>query len=146
MAAEQNKGKTGSRKKQALIDPVYQKYTKSVIRALGSTEFYEFFMDAISRADNEFQFSNRKVQKTVDLDWVDAVEETLEAFQKNRDIDAIAVVCLDGWQDVLLRGAKEYGITIEEIQRDYCQPSSFESRPSVQGLSHLFRLPLQVHL
>ena len=25
--------------------------------------------------------------------------------------------------------AKEYGITIEEIQRDYCQPSSFESRP-----------------
>lgn len=36
---------------------------------------------------------------------------TLEAFQKNRDIDAIAVVCLNGWQDVLLRGAKEYGIT-----------------------------------
>lgn len=36
---------------------------------------------------------------------------TLEAFQKNRDIDAIAVVCLDGWQEVLIRGAKEYGIT-----------------------------------
>lgn len=36
---------------------------------------------------------------------------TLEAFQKNRDIDAIAVVCLNGWQDVLRRGAKEYGIT-----------------------------------
>lgn len=36
---------------------------------------------------------------------------TLEAFQKNRDIDAIAVVCLNGWQDVLRRGAEEYGIT-----------------------------------
>lgn len=36
---------------------------------------------------------------------------TLEAFQKNRDIDAIVVVCLDGWQDVLVRGAKYYGIT-----------------------------------
>lgn len=36
---------------------------------------------------------------------------TLEAFQNNRDIDAIAVVCLHGWEDVLLRGAKEYGIT-----------------------------------
>lgn len=36
---------------------------------------------------------------------------TLEAFQKNRDIDAIAVVCLQGWEDVLVRGAKEYGIT-----------------------------------
>ena len=82
MAAEQNKSKAGAKKKQALIDPIYKKYTKSVIRALGSTEFYEFFMDAISRADNEFQFSNRKLQKTVDLEWVDAIEETLEAFQK----------------------------------------------------------------
>ncbi|MFR5875570.1 MAG: 2-C-methyl-D-erythritol 4-phosphate cytidylyltransferase [Eubacterium sp.] len=36
---------------------------------------------------------------------------TLEAFQNNRDIDAIAVVCLHGWEDVLIRGAKEYGIT-----------------------------------
>ena len=74
-------GKTGARKKDSLIDPLYQKYTKSVIRALGSTEFYEFFMDAISRADNQFQFSNRKMIKTVDLNWVDAIEESLPAFQ-----------------------------------------------------------------
>ena len=81
MAAKNDAGKTG-KKKAALIDPIYQKFTKSVIRALGSTDFYEFFMDAISHADNQFQFSNRKLQKTVDLDWVDAIEETLEAFQK----------------------------------------------------------------
>lgn len=36
---------------------------------------------------------------------------TLEAFQKNRDIDAIVVVCLHGWEDMLRRGAEEYGIT-----------------------------------
>lgn len=36
---------------------------------------------------------------------------TLEAFQKHRGIDAIVVVCLNGWQDALLRGAQEYGIT-----------------------------------
>lgn len=36
---------------------------------------------------------------------------TLEAFQKNRDIDAIVVVCLEGWEDVLLRGANVYGIS-----------------------------------
>lgn len=36
---------------------------------------------------------------------------TLEAFQKNRDIDAVVVVCLKGWEDTLKRGAKEYGIT-----------------------------------
>ena len=74
-------GKTGAKKKDSLIDPLYQKYTKSVIRALGSTEFYEFFMDSVSRADNQFQFSNRKMVKTVDLDWVDSIEESLAAFQ-----------------------------------------------------------------
>ena len=78
---KKNTGKAGPKKKEALIDPLYEKYTKSVIRALGSTEFYEFFMDSISRAENQFQFSNRKMQKTVDLDWVDAVEDSLPAFQ-----------------------------------------------------------------
>lgn len=83
MATSANKtsAKTGAKKKDQLIDPLYQKYTKSVIRALGSTEFYEFFMDAISRADNQLQFSNRKMEKTVDYTWVDAVEESLSAFQ-----------------------------------------------------------------
>ena len=73
--------KKSAKKKDVLIDPLYQKYTKSVIRALGSTEFYEFFMDAISRAENQFQFSNRKMEKTVDLDWVDAIDNSLSAFQ-----------------------------------------------------------------
>lgn len=36
---------------------------------------------------------------------------TLEAFQNSRNIDAIVVVCLDGWQDTLKKGAREYGIT-----------------------------------
>ena len=83
MAATEKKStaKVSAKKKESLIDPLYEKYTKSVIRALGSTEFYEFFMDAISRAENQFQFSNRKMEKTVDLDWVDAIDESLPAFQ-----------------------------------------------------------------
>ena len=81
MAASTKNNSGSGKKKAALIDPLYQRYTKSVIRALGSTEFYEFFMDAVSHAENEFQFSNRKLIKTVDLTWVDAIEETLEAFQ-----------------------------------------------------------------
>ena len=64
-----------------LIDPIYEKFSKSVVRALGSTEFYDFFMDSISRGKNEFQFSNRKMEKLVDLSWVDAIEESLEGFQ-----------------------------------------------------------------
>jgi len=35
---------------------------------------------------------------------------TLEAFQKNSSIDAIAVVCLIGWEDILIKYAKKYGI------------------------------------
>lgn len=35
---------------------------------------------------------------------------TLEAFQKHPEIDAIAVVCIDGWHDVLRAYAKQFGI------------------------------------
>ena len=52
---------------ESLIDPIYRKFVKGTLRSIGSTEFYEFFMDAISKADNEFQFSNRKLEKVVDL-------------------------------------------------------------------------------
>ena len=36
---------------------------------------------------------------------------TLEAFQKHPSIDAITVVCLEGWHDVLRAYAKQFGIT-----------------------------------
>jgi hypothetical protein len=72
---------TGSEPHLALVDPIYKKFTRSVVRAIGSTEFYEFFMDAIAHADNQIQFSNRKLVKTVDLTWVDAIEESMSGFQ-----------------------------------------------------------------
>jgi len=65
----------------AVIDPIYQKYVRSVIRSLGSTEFYNFFMEALSHADNQIQFSNRRVEKVVDLRWVEAIEDSLRGFQ-----------------------------------------------------------------
>lgn len=76
------KGNASDKKQSAsTIDPIYEKFTKSVVRALASTEFYEYFMDALSKADNRFQFSNRKLEKLVDLAWVDAIDEALEGFQ-----------------------------------------------------------------
>lgn len=69
------------RKKKSLIDPLYVKLMKSVIRSIGSTEFYEFFMDTMSRADSEIQFSNRKVEKVIDIRWVEAIEGTIQAMQ-----------------------------------------------------------------
>lgn len=69
----------GAEKEQ--IDVIYQKYVKGVVRALGSTEFYEYFMAAIAGADNEIQFSNRRMEKIVDTDWIDAIESALTGFQ-----------------------------------------------------------------
>lgn len=79
MADQKNKKNTKGN--TALIDPVYQKFTRGVLRAISSTEFYEYFMDAVSRAENEFQFSNRKMEKAVDLNWVDRIEQTLPSIQ-----------------------------------------------------------------
>ena len=36
---------------------------------------------------------------------------TLEAFQSNPDIDAILLVCLDGWHDVVRAYANQFGIS-----------------------------------
>lgn len=36
---------------------------------------------------------------------------TLEAFQNHPDIDAIAVVCIEGWENVLRAYAKQFNIT-----------------------------------
>ena len=52
-------------KELEIIDPVYQKYVKGVIRTLGTTDFYDFFMSSIACAENEFQFSNRRLEKFV---------------------------------------------------------------------------------
>lgn len=81
MATSKKKVNAAEAEPLSLVDPIYQKFTKSVIRALGSTEFYQFFMDAIAVADNQIQFSNRKLIKTVDVTWIDAIEEALPGFQ-----------------------------------------------------------------
>lgn len=36
---------------------------------------------------------------------------TLEAFQRNEQIDAIAVVCLNGWEDILYKYIEKYALT-----------------------------------
>lgn len=67
--------------KDSLIDTIYRKFVRGVSRAIGSTEFYEFFMDSISKSYNEFQFSNRRMIKNVDVTWIEALEDSLDAMQ-----------------------------------------------------------------
>ena len=46
---------------------------------------------------------------------------TLRAFQQHPNVDAIEVVCLDGWHDILRAYAKQFGITKLEIGRASCR-------------------------
>ena len=74
--------KTTSKKQEAeMADVLFKKYVRSTIRTLGSTEFYNSFMNAMANAQNEIQFSNRRMEKIVDTEWVEAVEQVLSAFQ-----------------------------------------------------------------
>ena len=79
--AKDKQTESGNQNSQT-ADVLFEKYVKSTIRTLGSTEFYETFMEAISRAQNEIQFSNRRMEKVVDTDWIDAVESTLTGYHK----------------------------------------------------------------
>ena len=66
---------------ESLIDSVYRKFVRGITRAIGSTEFYEFFMDSLACADNELQFSNRRMIKSVDIRWVQQIEDALTGMQ-----------------------------------------------------------------
>lgn len=79
-SAKQKKS-VSTNKKNATIDAVYQKYARGVIRALASTEFYEFFMDMIDKAENQIQFSNRRCEKIISPQWIDAIDASLPFFQ-----------------------------------------------------------------
>lgn len=66
---------------ETLIDSIYRKFVRGISRAIGSTEFYEFFMDSIANAHNEIQFSNRRMIKSVDMRWVEEIEAAMNAMQ-----------------------------------------------------------------
>lgn len=65
---------------EATVDKMYEAYTRSVIRAVSSHEFYRFFLSACAQGDNVFQFTNRYTKKAVDTIWVEKLEEAAPAF------------------------------------------------------------------
>lgn len=79
--SKSSKNESSGNSELDLIDPIYQKYVKAIIRSLGSTSFYNFFMESLSHAENEIQFSNRRVEKIVDPRWVEAIENALKGMQ-----------------------------------------------------------------
>ncbi len=64
------------------IDPIYKQYASRIIKAVASTDFYEYFMQLIQSGRNDFQFSNRRVDKTVDETWVTAIEAVIKPMEE----------------------------------------------------------------
>ncbi len=79
--AEEQKKSSSAKSKSSTVDAIYQKYTRSVIRTLSSTAFYDYFIAQMECAQNEFQFSNRKITKVVDIKWVETIENALPFLQ-----------------------------------------------------------------
>lgn len=54
---------------------------------------------------------------------------TLEAFEKHPEIDAIAVVCISGWEQVLLAYAKQFNIS----KLKYVVPGGLNGQDSIRN-------------
>ena len=67
---------------------------------------------ALIIAGGSGQRMNQDVPKQfLNVNDIPVIIYTLEAFQKHVEIDDIAVVCIDGWEQILKAYAKQFGIT-----------------------------------
>ena len=60
--------------------------------------------------------TGRRMGQSIPKQFISVYEKpviiyTLEGFQRHPQIDAIEVVCIDGWHDVLRAYAEQFGIT-----------------------------------
>lgn len=75
----------------------------------------------------------------VDVNGKPVLVYTLESFQNHPMIDSIEVVCIEGWEDVLSRYAKRYGITKLEnvcLGGSTGQESIRNGVYNLEGISH----------
>ncbi len=64
------------------IDPIYKQYAARIVKYVASTEFYDYFMMMMENGKNTMQFSNRRVEKTVDETWVAAIEAAMKPMEE----------------------------------------------------------------
>lgn len=76
------KKNAGRQRRMWMIDPIYRKFTAKAFKNLTSPEFYEFFQNMLKNGEQNFQFSNRKLDMQVDMRWVEIIEATIPAFME----------------------------------------------------------------
>lgn len=130
-AAKPQEPEQAEREKQ-YIDPIYLIYSAQVISEIESLEFYDFFIQNLERGKREFEFSNRKLEKSVDETWVKAIEDTLEAFRaitqnprnfiREQEEVVNVAVARQSTPDVI-RHLTTHGNYIDEVSEDSVRPN-----------------------
>lgn len=119
-------------KTSGLIDPVYEEFTERVMGTLRSEEFYNYFMESLSKGERSFQFSNRKLEKKIDAAWVEAVENCMSAFQniimnpRNFIVEKEEIVNVAVARQAtpeVLRHLTTHGKYIDDITKDNVRPN-----------------------
>ena len=114
------------------IDPIYKQYASKVIKNIASTEFYEYFMNALGSGKNVFQFSNRKIEKTVDERWVKEIEAVIKPMQEiinnprnfiQQEEVIVNVALAKKVTPDTVRHLAQHGNMIDEVTEDSVRPN-----------------------
>lgn len=131
MAITKKKKKKAATPKR-VVDELYQRYTDNVIQTLASDQFYGFFLENLKQGERNFQFSNRQLKKSVDEEWVKAVEACIEPFNNiimnprnfiitKEEIVNVAVA-RQSTPDVI-RHLTTHGAYVDEVNEDNVRPN-----------------------
>ncbi|MDE7062891.1 MAG: DUF2357 domain-containing protein, partial [Lachnospiraceae bacterium] len=67
-------------KRQDVVKNTYEKLHRQMGKDLESDEFYQYFYNLLETGMNYCQFTNVRLQKEVDEDWITAIEEALPSL------------------------------------------------------------------
>lgn len=125
-------GKKKAVRTAGYIDPIYKKYMNRVVKTLKSDEFYQYFMESLNQGSRSYQFSNRKLEKQIDEEWVAAIEKCMTPFQNiimnprnfiTEDEEIVNVAVARQSTPEVLRHLTTHGKYIDEITEDNVRPN-----------------------
>ena len=59
------------------IQELFEQYHESFLNAVNSDDFFTFLMNAIQSGDNEMSFLIKKLNKNIDMRWVEVLEDCI---------------------------------------------------------------------
>ncbi len=59
------------------IQELFEQYHRSFLNAVNSDDFYTYLMNAVQSGDNEMSFLMKKLNKNIDMTWVEVLEDCI---------------------------------------------------------------------